>query len=152
MDLAARTDGDWVDSAIGAMRLRLIAPYVPPGPALQNCVTPGRRRGRGLIAGKFWDMVCVAIIQKRRCRMRTALKIGAVVTALVTMLALTPHDAQAGRAEGAGIGAGLGALVAGPVGAVVGGVVGYKVGGPNLLPRRYTCWRDDNGRRHCRRR
>jgi uncharacterized protein YcfJ len=81
--------------------------------------------------------------------MRTTLKIGAVVTAL----ALAPLAAHAGKAEGAGIGAGVGAAVAGPVGAVVGGVVGYKVGGPNILPRdRYTCWRDDNGRRHCRRR
>jgi hypothetical protein len=80
--------------------------------------------------------------------MHTTLKIGAVVSAL----ALAPLAAQAGKAEGAGIGAGVGAVVAGPVGAVVGGVVGYKVGGPNILPRKTVCWRDDNGHRHCRRR
>jgi hypothetical protein len=85
--------------------------------------------------------------------MRTTLKIGAVVTALALAPLVWNSGAQAGKAEGAGIGAGVGAAVAGPVGAVVGGVVGYKVGGPNILPRdRYTCWRDGNGRRHCRRR
>jgi hypothetical protein len=31
--------------------------------------------------------------------------------------------------------------------------VGYKVGGPNLVNRRYrSCWRDTYGYRHCRRR
>jgi outer membrane lipoprotein SlyB len=80
--------------------------------------------------------------------MRITLKIAAVAAAL----ALGPLAAQAGKVEGVGIGAGVGAVVAGPVGAVVGGVVGYKVGGPNILPRKYTCWRDDNGHRHCRRR
>ena len=80
--------------------------------------------------------------------MRTALKIGTIAAAL----GLLPLAAQAGKVEGVGIGAGVGAVVAGPVGAVVGGVVGYKVGGPNLLSSkpRYTCWRDEKGRRHCR--
>jgi outer membrane lipoprotein SlyB len=55
--------------------------------------------------------------------------------------------------EGVGIGAGVGAIVAGPVGAVVGGVVGYKVGGPNIISKpRYVCWRNDDGKRICRRR
>ena len=84
--------------------------------------------------------------------MHTALKIGTVVTALIFALLADQRAAQAGKVEGVGIGAGAGAIVAGPVGAVVGGVIGYKVGGPNLLPRRYTCWRDENGRRRCRRR
>jgi hypothetical protein len=32
-------------------------------------------------------------------------------------------------------------------------VVGYNVGGPDIVtPRHRTCWRDDQGRRHCARR
>jgi len=80
--------------------------------------------------------------------MHTALKVGVFVVAL----SAAPVIAQAGRAEGAGIGAGVGAVIAGPPGAVVGGVVGYHVGGPNIITgKRYRCWRDDRGRRHCRR-
>ena len=79
--------------------------------------------------------------------MQGAFKIGMVVAAL----SVGPLVAQAGRAEGAGIGAGVGAVVAGPPGAVVGGVLGYHVGGPNII-RRYTCWREDQGRRRCTRR
>jgi len=84
--------------------------------------------------------------------MHTALKVAAAATALVLAPLVENRAAEAGKAEGVGIGAGVGAVVAGPVGAVVGGVVGYNVGGPNLVPRRYTCWRNDNGRRVCRRR
>jgi hypothetical protein len=81
--------------------------------------------------------------------MRTAWKIATLVTALLAC----PLAAAAGKVEGVGIGAGVGAVVAGPVGAVVGGVVGYKVGGPNIVSRRYrSCWHDERGRRHCRRR
>jgi hypothetical protein len=86
--------------------------------------------------------------------MHTALKVAAAAAALVLAPLIGNRAAEAGKAEGVGIGAGVGAVVLGPVGAVVGGVVGYKVGGPNIFTggRRYTCWRDDNGRRHCRRR
>jgi len=85
--------------------------------------------------------------------MHTGLKVAAVATALLLVPLIDNRAAEAGKAEGVGIGAGVGAVVAGPVGAVVGGVVGYQVGGPNIFTgRRYTCWRDSNGRRHCRRR
>jgi hypothetical protein len=84
--------------------------------------------------------------------MRATLKVAAVATALCIAPLAANRPAEAGKAEGVGIGAGLGAVVAGPVGAVVGGVVGYKVGGPNLLPRTRTCWRNANGRRVCARR
>ena len=85
--------------------------------------------------------------------MHTALKVAAVATALVLAPFIGNRAAEAGKAEGVGIGAGVGAVVAGPVGAVVGGVVGYQVGGPNIFTgRRYTCWRNDHGRRVCRRR
>ena len=77
--------------------------------------------------------------------MRAILKVGMVLAAL----SAAPLVANAGRLEGAGIGAGAGAIVLGPVGAVVGAVVGYRVGGPNIVGRR--CWRDDRGRRRCRR-
>jgi osmotically inducible lipoprotein OsmB len=78
--------------------------------------------------------------------MRSILKIGMLLAALSAV----PLAAQAGRLEGAGIGAGTGAIVLGPVGAVAGAVVGYTVGGPNLVTGR-RCWRDDRGRRRCRR-
>jgi hypothetical protein len=85
--------------------------------------------------------------------MNTALKVAAVAAALVLAPLVENRAAEAGKAEGVGIGAGVGAVVAGPVGAVVGGVVGYKVGGPNIFTgKRYTCWRDDRGRRRCARR
>jgi hypothetical protein len=85
--------------------------------------------------------------------MHTALKVAAVATALAVAPFIGNHAAEAGKAEGVGIGAGVGAIVAGPVGAVVGGVAGYAVGGPNIFTgRRYTCWRNDHGRRVCRRR
>ena len=85
--------------------------------------------------------------------MHTALKTGAVAAALILALLVDPRAAEAGKVEGVGIGAGVGAIVAGPVGAVVGGVVGYKVGGPNIVSgKRYTCWRDDRGKRRCARR
>jgi outer membrane lipoprotein SlyB len=81
--------------------------------------------------------------------MHAVFKAGVIVTAL----AAAPLVAEAGRVEGAGIGAGAGAVIAGPPGAVVGGVIGYYVGGPNIISgKRYTCWRDDRGRRHCARR
>ena len=81
--------------------------------------------------------------------MSTALKVGTLAAALSAV----PLMVEAGRVEGAGIGAGAGALIAGPPGAVLGGVVGYYVGGPNIMTRvRYTCWRDDRGRRRCARR
>ena len=79
--------------------------------------------------------------------MHTAGKLGILALALFA----APLVAEAGRLEGVGIGAGAGAIVAGPVGAVVGGVVGYNVGGPNIVTRGRYCWRDDRGRRHCRR-
>jgi hypothetical protein len=85
--------------------------------------------------------------------MHTALKVAAMATALVLAPLVENRAAEAGKAEGVGIGAGVGAVVAGPVGAVVGGVVGSKVGGPNIFTgKRYTCWRDGNGRRRCARR
>ncbi|MFL5004813.1 MAG: hypothetical protein ACJ8DK_05660 [Microvirga sp.] len=86
--------------------------------------------------------------------MHTALKVAAAAAALIMVPLIGNHAAEAGKAEGVGIGAGVGAVVAGPVGAVVGGVAGYAVGGPNIFTgsRRTTCWRDHNGRRHCRRR
>jgi hypothetical protein len=69
--------------------------------------------------------------------MRTAWFIGVITAALFA----APLAAEAGKVEGVGIGAGVGA------------VVGYKVGGPNLVNRRYrSCWRDTYGYRHCRRR
>ena len=81
--------------------------------------------------------------------MRTVWKIAPLAAALWA----APLEANAGKVEGVGIGAGVGAIVAGPVGAVAGGVVGYKVGGPNIISRRYrSCWRDEGGYRHCRRR
>jgi outer membrane lipoprotein SlyB len=81
--------------------------------------------------------------------MRTPWKIATIAAAL----GLLPLAAEAGKVEGVGIGAGVGAIVAGPVGAVVGGVVGYKVGGPNIVSKpRYVCWRNDDGKRICRRR
>lgn len=85
--------------------------------------------------------------------MHAVLKASIPVAALAAavLLSAAPMTAHAGKAEGVGIGAGAGAIVAGPIGAVVGGVIGYKVGGPDIFPRR-TCWRDDRGRRVCRRR
>ena len=81
--------------------------------------------------------------------MRTPWKTATIAAAL----GLLPLAAEAGKVEGVGIGAGVGAIVAGPVGAVVGGVVGYKVGGPNIVSKpRYVCWRNDAGKRICRRR
>ena len=76
--------------------------------------------------------------------MRAILKVGMLLAAL----SAAPLVANAGRLEGTGIGAGAGAIIAGPVGAVAGAVVGYNVGGPNWFRR---CWRDDRGRRRCRR-
>lgn len=85
--------------------------------------------------------------------MRTALKVGVVVTTLCIAPFVWNRGAEAGTVEGVGIGAGVGAIVAGPVGAILGGVIGYAVGGPDIVPpRRYTCWYDDDGRRRCRRR
>ena len=78
--------------------------------------------------------------------MRAFLKFGMLLAALCA----APLVANAGRLEGAGIGAGAGAIILGPVGAVAGAVVGYNVGGPNLVSGR-RCWRDNRGRRHCRR-
>ncbi len=78
--------------------------------------------------------------------MRSAFKFGTIAAVLFA----STLAAEAGRLEGAGIGAGTGAVVAGPVGAVVGGVIGYNVGGPNIITGRY-CWRDNYGRRRCRR-
>ena len=81
--------------------------------------------------------------------MRTA----SIIALIMAALLFAPLTAEADKVEGVGIGAGVGAVVAGPVGAVVGGVVGYKVGGPNIVNRRYrSCWRDTYGYRHCRRR
>jgi len=92
---------------------------------------------------------CLIILIENGGAMRTAWFIGFIMAALFA----APLAAKAGKVEGVGIGAGVGAVVAGPVGAVVGGVVGYKVGGPNLVNRRYrSCWRDTYGYRHCRRR
>lgn len=86
--------------------------------------------------------------------MHAVLKASIPVAALAAvLLSAAPMTAHAGKAEGVGIGAGAGAIVAGPIGAVVGGVIGYKVGGPDIFTgRRYRCWRDDRGRRICRRR
>jgi hypothetical protein len=84
--------------------------------------------------------------------MHTALKIATIAAALsLAPLAWGP-GAEAGKVEGVGIGTGFGAVIAGPVGAIVGGVVGYKVGGPDILPRKRTCWRGADDRRYCRRR
>jgi hypothetical protein len=89
----------------------------------------------------------------RRSAMHTAWKLGAVATGFILALLVDHRAAEAGKVEGVGIGAGVGVIVAGPVGAVVGGVVGYKVGGPNIVSgKRYTCWRDDRGKRRCARR
>ena len=87
----------------------------------------------------------LALVKQRMVQMRTILKVGMFLAAM----SAASLAAEAGRVEGAGIGAGAGAIVLGPVGAVVGAVVGYRVGGPNLVGRR--CWRDDQGRRRCRR-
>ena len=97
--------------------------------------------------------------------MRIAHKVGILGLVMVTtpmagllalVLATAPMTAQAGVLEGAAIGAGTGAVIAGPVGAVVGGAIGATVGGPNIVNRRYrnttsnqSCWRDQNGYRHC---
>jgi hypothetical protein len=82
-----------------------------------------------------------------------AMRIAWKVATAAAVLCAAPLAASAGKVEGVGIGAGVGAIVAGPVGAVVGGVVGYEVGGPNIMSRRYrSCWRDEWGYRHCRRR
>jgi outer membrane lipoprotein SlyB len=51
---------------------------------------------------------------------------------------------------GAAIGGTAGAVVAGPVGAVVGGTAGAVIGGPKISHRTRTCWRDNDGYRHCR--
>ncbi len=79
--------------------------------------------------------------------MRSMLKAGILMFALVAM----PIAAQAGTLEGVAIGAGSGAVVAGPVGAVVGGAVGAVVGGPNIVThqRVRNCWIDSNGYRRC---
>jgi hypothetical protein len=92
---------------------------------------------------------CLIILVEHGGAMRTAWIAGFIMAALLVV----PLSAEAGKVEGVGIGAGVGAVVLGPVGAVVGGVVGYKVGGPNLINRRYrSCWRDTYGNRHCRHR
>jgi hypothetical protein len=86
--------------------------------------------------------------------MHNVLKAGVFTVALAAAVAVAP-TAEAGKAEGVGIGAGAGAIVAGPVGAVVGGLIGYKVGGPDIFTGRRAsrrCWRNDRGRRVCRRR
>jgi hypothetical protein len=85
--------------------------------------------------------------------MNNVVKAGIIAAALAVGVATLPNGAVAGKAEGVGIGAGAGAIVAGPVGAVVGGVIGYKVGGPNIFTgkRARRCWRNDRGRRICRR-
>jgi hypothetical protein len=106
-------------------------------------VTPGRMEQRCAAVR------CLIILIRNGGAMRIAWIIGIIMAALLAV----PLAAEAGKVEGVGIGAGVGAVVAGPVGAVVGGVVGYKVGGPNLVNRRYrSCWRDTYGYRHCRHR
>jgi osmotically inducible lipoprotein OsmB len=83
--------------------------------------------------------------------MHNVLKASACAALLAAALLAAPNTAEAGKVEGVGIGAGAGALIAGPVGAVVGGVIGYKVGGPNIISGNRRCWRNDRGRRVCRR-
>jgi hypothetical protein len=101
------------------------------------------------LEGAFVAVGCLTISIAKGLAMRTVWKIAP----LAAVLSAVPLLANAGKVEGVGIGAGVGAIVAGPVGAVVGGVVGYKVGGPNIVGRRYrSCWRDEWGYRHCRRR
>jgi hypothetical protein len=101
------------------------------------------------LKGAFVAVGCLTISIAKGLAMRTVWKIAP----LAAVLSAVPLLANAGKVEGVGIGAGVGAIVAGPVGAVVGGVVGYKVGGPNIVGRRYrSCWRDEWGYRHCRRR
>ena len=81
--------------------------------------------------------------------MRSLIKTGMLVLALVAM----PVAAQAGTLEGAAIGAGSGLLIAGPPGAVVGGVIGAVVGGPDVVRQpRYrarNCWTNRYGERRC---
>ena len=84
--------------------------------------------------------------------MHTALKIATIAAALSLAPLAWDRGAEAGKVEGVGIGTGVGAIIAGPVGAIVGGVVGYKVGGPDILPRKRTCWRGADDKRYCRRR
>jgi osmotically inducible lipoprotein OsmB len=81
--------------------------------------------------------------------MRSLIKAGTLVLAMVAM----PVAAQAGTLEGAAIGAGSGMMIAGPPGAIVGGVIGATVGGPDVVrPSRHrsrNCWINRSGERRC---
>lgn len=85
--------------------------------------------------------------------MRKILMIGMGAT-FAAIAALPVNTANAQLRErtvtGAAIGAGTGAVIAGPPGAVVGGVAGAIIGGPRVSSRSRSCWRDNNGMRHCR--
>jgi uncharacterized membrane protein len=84
--------------------------------------------------------------------MRSLIKTGMLVVALVTISVAAQSTAQAGAVEGAAIGAGSGLLIAGPPGAVVGGVIGAVVGGPDVVRPRYrnrNCWTNRYGERRC---
>jgi hypothetical protein len=113
-----------------------LAPHLPA--KLPSCLLESSR--------KSWK-------RGKESNMHNVLKAGACAAVLAAALLVVPNAAEAGKVEGVGIGAGAGALIAGPVGAVVGGVIGYKVGGPNIFrgQRARRCWRDDRGRRVCRR-
>ena len=76
--------------------------------------------------------------------------IGATLAAMTTMPVTADAQIRERTVTGAAIGAGTGAVIAGPPGAVVGGVVGAVVGGPRVSSRSRSCWRDENGSRHCR--
>jgi hypothetical protein len=91
-------------------------------------------------------------IQPKEFVMRSLLKTGMLVLALVAMPIAAQSTAQAGTLEGAAIGAGSGLLIAGPPGAIVGGVIGATVGGPDVVRPRYrhrNCWTNRYGGRRC---
>ena len=73
-----------------------------------------------------------------------------LVAACAVLLSASIASAQERQMTGAAIGAGVGLVVLGPLGAVAGGAVGAAVGGPRVSRSARACWRDKNGRRHCR--
>jgi hypothetical protein len=77
-------------------------------------------------------------------------KLTMFATAITIAIATMPATAKERTLTGAAIGAGVGAVVLGPIGAVAGGAVGAAVGGPRVSRVARLCWRDKNGRRHCR--
>ena len=76
--------------------------------------------------------------------------IAATLAALTALPVAANAQVRERTVTGAAIGAGAGAVVAGPVGAVVGGTAGAVIGGPRVSGRHRTCWRGNDGYRHCR--